>query len=98
MLLNVLGRLGLSLVPGTWMNQPYFIIIPEDAILFYTKDFVVAVLLWEPGVLLGNGIQPSKFCTIGLLIVYSSFQIGQTFWIPFNCLYALEYEFKMRIL
>lgn len=66
MLLNVLGRLGLSLVPGTWMNQPYFIIIPEDAILFYTKDFVVAVLLWEPGVLLGNGIQPSKFCTIGL--------------------------------
>jgi len=60
-MLNILGRLGLSLVLGTWMNQPYLIIIPEDATLFYTKGSVVARLLWEPVVLPGNGMHPSKF-------------------------------------
>ena len=44
-MLNILGRLGLSLVLGTWVNQPYLIIIPEDATLFYTKGSVMARLL-----------------------------------------------------
>lgn len=98
MMFYILGRLGLSLVLGTWMNQPYFTRIPDDATLLYSKGFLVVGLLWEPVVLPGNGIHPSKFFGIpfDIVLIISFIQVGKIFWIPFTCLHVLKHEFKMR--
>ena len=41
---NTLTGLGMSLVLGAWMKEPYFI-IPKDASLFYTLGFLATGLI-----------------------------------------------------
>lgn len=83
---NTLAGLGMSLVLGAWMNQPYFM-IPKDASLFYTLGFLAVALIWALVVLPRNRMRPTKLLGIGLLIVYASFllvRLGKYFgFLPF---------------